>query len=730
MTTDELIDNKSCPYYKIINTFKNHFYKKNNSHQNCKYSSITSTEIENSKKIKSFDLESFLNDDDDDDNNDDNDDNNNSDSLYYYEPFPTLASPILLIALISFHHKKGSIIEYSYPPKESINKNTNISYLIKNRNISIEKFVDDLFQQLTYICLPDGVHCTKSDTQFFIIQDYNYPLYGISCYEQIKSERDDTIENTRHFIQKSICILSILPLYSPLYAKLSVTVETFFNQTSLKDKNIINELYQNFFLDGETNFRVDEMNFVFGTRKLLCFTKEKIFLILKMILLEKKILIFSNISGNVCSFLYNLLALFPGQILFNLKSGIDIKNYLKSLRMYGLPLKIFHDNYKIYPLVSLFEIDQIEQQKKVNYIMGTTNQLILNETFENKKVDLLINIDTMKIIPFFNRNENSINKKDIFEKKDIYEDTKTEKRIYNSIINKLKENNLTYSNTKWLNSNEVDDEIDEYIRNEFKKYFKDILIELSLCLNIVNKNNIIKLLDIPNYENAFKQSILDEKAIKILFKKLIPNNGFMKFLYLFSKTKSFNYWLKEHNENLFYLSQYITTDKNITVYLEDGNTYIGTLKFGTFDGNGTLSSSDNKYLYNGEWKDGLKHGKGELITEKIKYNGKFENDQFSGSKGILCDEKGNIYEGDFLNGKFEGYGHYKMSNGDNYIGEFKDGLFEGKGLLTDIKGNVFDGNFTKGKKDGFGVIITNKGEKIEGKYKNGIFFKKINKNDI
>ena len=64
-----------------------------------------------------------------------------------------------------------------------------------------------------------------------------------------------------------------------------------------------------------------------------------------------------------------------------------------------------------------------------------------------------------------------------------------------------------------------------------------------------------------------------------------------------------------------------------------------------------------------------------------------------------------------------------MSNGDNYIGEFKNGLFEGKGQLTDKKGNVFDGNFIKGKKDGFGVIITNKGEKIEGKYKNGIFFK-------
>ena len=717
MSTNDLIDNrKSCPYYQIIEVFKNHIYQKNNSDQNSKYSSITSKEIENSKKIKSIDLESFLN------------DNDNNNHLYYYDQFPSLASPILLIALISFHHKKGSIIEYSFPPKESLNKNSNISYLIKNKNISITKFVDELFQKLTYICLPDGVHCTKSDTQFFIIQDYDYPLYGISRYEQIKSERDDTIENTRHFIQKSLCILSILPLYSPLYAKLSVTVETFFNQTSLKDKNIINELYQNFFLDGETNFRVDEMNFVFSTRKLICFTKEKIFLILKMILLEKKILIFSNISGNVCSFLYNLLALFPGQILFNLKSGTDIKNYLKCLKMYGLPLKIFHENYKIYPLVSLFEIDQIEEQKNVNYIMGTTNQLIFNETIENKKVDLLINIDSMKIIPFYNRNENNKNKFDIYEKKEMFEDTKLEKQIYSSVISKLNEINFTYSNTSWLNNNETDDEIDEYIRNEFKKYFKDLLIELSLLLNIINKNNIIKLL-IPKFDNSFTQSILDEKEIKLLFKKIIPNNNYMLFLYFFSKKKSFDYWLKEHNENLFYLSNYIKSDKKLTIYLEDGNTYLGTLKNGIFDGNGILSSDDNKYLYNGEWKDGVKHGKGQLITEKIKYSGKFENDQFSG-RGILCDDKGNIYEGDFLNGKFEGYGHYKMSNGDNYIGEFKNGLFDGKGQLTDKNGNVFDGDFVKGKKEGFGVIITNKGEKIEGKYKNGIFFKQHDNIDL
>ena len=702
---DLLDNNKSCPYYQLINSFKYYIHQKNNSNQNGKYSSITNHNHSllnniNSQKNKNLIVQ------------------NTNKSFYYYDPFPSLQSPILLIALISFHHKKGSIIEYSFPPKESLHKSPNISYLIENKNISIAKFVEDLFQKLTYICLPDGIHCTKSDTQFFIIQDYNYPLYGISCYEQIKSQRDDTIENTRNFIQKSLCILTILPLYSPLYAKLSVTLETFFNQTSLKDKNIINDLYQNFFLDGETNFRLDEMNFVFATRKLICFTKEKIFLILKMILLEKKILIFSNISGNVCSFLYNLLALIPGQILFNLKNGNDIKIYLKHLKFYGLPLKIFHSNYKIYPLISLYEIDQIEEEKDVNYIMGTTNQLIWNESFEKKKVDLMINIDKMEIIPFFTK-----------DKKEIFEYTKEEKDIYYNIENKLNSHKVNYNNTNWLNSNEIDDEIDDYIRNEFSKYFKDMLIKLSLIQNMINLNNIAKLLNVQNLDNLYSQSILDEKAIKSILKKLFPNSNYISFLSLFSKTKSFSYWISDVSENLFYLSPYISSDKSITFFLEDGNTYIGTFNKGLFDGFGTISSLDNKYLYEGEWKDGLKHGNGQLITEKIKYSGKFENDVFSGSKGVLCDEKGNIYEGDFVNGKFDGYGHYKMSNGDNYIGQFKNGFFEGKGQLTDKKGNVFNGNFVKGKKDGHGLIVTNKGEIIEGKFKDGIFFRINNNNN-
>ena len=38
-----------------------------------------------------------------------------------------------------------------------------------------------------------------------------------------------------------------------------------------------------------------------------------------------------------------------------------------------------------------------------------------------------------------------------------------------------------------------------------------------------------------------------------------------------------------------------------------------------------------------------------------------------------------MYEGDFVNDKYEGNGKYIFENGEYYIGEEKDGLRNGKG---------------------------------------------------
>ena len=734
-------DKKNCPYYNIIEVFKK---------------TLEQNKFEKEKEETTINKIEKNNKDENDLNTNENKINNNKmkeakydENLYYYNPFPNLNNPILFIAIISFHHKKGSIVEYTYPSKEELLKNNeNLSYLIENSGKTKENLIDELFFQLTCVCLPDGIHASNRDTQFFIIQDYKYPLYGISCYEQIKSFRDDTIENTRFSIQKSICIISLLPFYSSLHSKLSISVEAFFNQESLQDKEIINKLYENYRFDSQMNYNLSEMTFIFATRKLLCFTKEKIFMILKMILLEKKILVFSAISGNVCSFIFNLISLIPGQILFNFRNSKSIFNYLRNLEMYGFPLKIFNDKYRLFPLVTLFDIDKIESKYK-NYLMGTTNQLLLDKAINKKNFDLVINIDNEKIIPFFSKklkDNKSKDQKEIKENKDIYELNKKEKNIYNSIKEKLKEFDITYNNTQWLNTlnynnfnkknedlskedntkNKVSlhfisisfESIDNYIRNEFENYFRQLFVKLSLCFNIIKNNNIVRLLNISK-DSVFSQNILDEKSIKKIFKILIPSNDLMEFLYNYTKMKSFDYWLKEHDDTLFYLYENITSDKVIIVFNEDGSIYEGEYKNGKPHGHGTMTSSDNKTIYDGEWKNGMRHGNGKLIiTDKFNYTGPFEKDYFSGTGGVFCDNKGNIYDGDFEKGKFDGYGHYKMSSGDTYIGEFKEGLFNGKGQYNDKDGNVFDGEFKNGKKEGQGMLIKKTGEKVEGIFSN------------
>ena len=84
----------------------------------------------------------------------------------------------------------------------------------------------------------------------------------------------------------------------------------------------------------------------------------------------------------------------------------------------------------------------------------------------------------------------------------------------------------------------------------------------------------------------------------------------------------------------------------------------------------------NGNYYIGEFKNGLRHG-----------------------KGIEYYKNGNIqYDGDFINDKFEGNGKYIYEDGEYYIGEFKNGLRHGKGTQYYKNGNIkYDGYFINGK---------------------------------
>ena len=91
-----------------------------------------------------------------------------------------------------------------------------------------------------------------------------------------------------------------------------------------------------------------------------------------------------------------------------------------------------------------------------------------------------------------------------------------------------------------------------------------------------------------------------------------------------------------------------------------------------------IQTFDNGDIYEGGFKDGLKHGKGKLITRnKRSYEGDWENDKPHGF-GINTFPNGKVYTGNFSNGKPIGDGQWTYSDGRTYHGTWKNGEFKNK----------------------------------------------------
>ena len=88
-------------------------------------------------------------------------------------------------------------------------------------------------------------------------------------------------------------------------------------------------------------------------------------------------------------------------------------------------------------------------------------------------------------------------------------------------------------------------------------------------------------------------------------------------------------------------------------------------------GIGVLYSVDGSKLYEGDFKNGTKHGSGhEWHVNGGWYTGQFQCDQRHGS-GLYKFPNGATYDGQWVRGKMEGHGELKREDGSVYKGLFK-----------------------------------------------------------
>ena len=146
-------------------------------------------------------------------------------------------NPVLHVIVVGFHHKKGCLVNYSYPP-----------LLPDGDGHSSE--LPSQWKHLPSLALPDGSHNYESDTAFFHLPDLVDPrktIFGISCYRQIEASqvKNPTEDVTRGSVQKSVCVLSRLPLYGHIQVKMALITEAFFREGDFSRLDLIHQTYDN-----------------------------------------------------------------------------------------------------------------------------------------------------------------------------------------------------------------------------------------------------------------------------------------------------------------------------------------------------------------------------------------------------------------------------------------------------------------------------------------------------
>ena len=157
----------------------------------------------------------------------------------------------------------------------------------------------------------------------------------------------------------------------------------------------------------------------------------------------------------------------------------------------------------------------------------------------------------------------------------------------------------------------------------------------------------------------------------------------------------------------------------------DGKTYVGEFKDGDIHG-GTATYPDGR-KYEGEWKDWRYHGQGtETFPNGEKYVGGWKDGKRHGQATKEYPD-GRKYLGEYKRNRREGFGIMTYKDGSKFEGEWKGGrIFNGKGVVQGREGkDIREGEWVNGKMEGYGKRSNSNNERwyksYEGEFKNGKF---------
>nr|CAI5868838.1 unnamed protein product [Callosobruchus analis] len=350
--------------------------------------------------------------------------------------------PVLYVLVVGFHHKKGCQVEYSFPDLYPGHPNE----------------CPPGWKYLPTLALPDGSHNYDTDTVFFHLPSLTSPkqtVYGISCFRQIPVEKikNKTSDITRGTVQKSVCVLSRVPLYGQIQVKMHLITHAYFEKGDFSKVSILEDTYHH--LNAVMKqYDMKQHSFVgLSAKEFILQWKHKALQLFKLLLLEKRVMFFKSPVHPLCSTILTLsrpmspmpeysdeeLSPVVGSKMFvngtsiqadkitskddknvaneaqknglvdnncglddkqndadidNPEYALEVTESLVSTESCGFPLSIFTKGSLCLPYLSLPYLDLLSDVNVRSYVVGTTNIL-----FKQKRqlYDVLVDIDSNRI---------------------------------------------------------------------------------------------------------------------------------------------------------------------------------------------------------------------------------------------------------------------------------------------------------------------------------------------
>ena len=293
----------------------------------------------------------------------------------------------------------------------------------------------------------------------------------------------------------------------------------------------------------------------------------------------------------------------------------------------------------------------------------------------------------------------------------------------------------------------VEDNVaEEFFLNVNSYHFKDIINQTLYILQFPREDqnysyakgkiNSVILYEFTYLANSFIIpgspifAFIDNKLVIVgISKKKVENLFYGCFIYPAYNSLLKNYKFKGYTfNNGKYIGDFLNEKRQgYGKFLKANNSYYVGEWFNDYEhGNGIIYSDMNpeskNIIYEGEFQNGKPNGFGKCFYENGNY---YEGEFLEGvrhGKGIIYYKNGKIkYEGNFIRDICEGQGKYIWENGEYYIGDFHNNLREGKGKEYYNDGTLqYDGDFLLNKYHGIGKFYWKSGIYYNGEWVNGL----------